>query len=310
MKTSLDHLPPRKQREIERVRDILLEELAETLRTATGPRKRQRIYKIVLFGSYARGGWVDEKTGKGYQSDYDILVLVSHKELTDMGRYWRAAEDRLLHDPAIKTPVQIIVHTLDEVNGLLRQGQYFFRDIKTDGIALYEFTGTKSSGNRHHALADPAVLTPQEAYDTAKEHFDTAFSYAQGFITLFNTSMNEKLYNHAAFLLHQATEHAYRSLLLTLTLYSPASHDLVKLRSLAESLDRDLVEAWPRGRRPYDRYFQLLRRAYTEARYSKHYEITKEALDWLGDRVERLHTLVETACKKRLTDLEKVANRP
>ena len=68
MKTSLDHLPNLQKREIARVVEILHEELSDALAISTANWKRKgRILKIVLFGSYARGGWVDEPhTAKGY----------------------------------------------------------------------------------------------------------------------------------------------------------------------------------------------------------------------------------------------------
>ena len=54
------------------------------------PRERHRapsagrILKIILYGSHARGGWVDEPhTAKGYVLDFDLLVIVNQKELTD-----------------------------------------------------------------------------------------------------------------------------------------------------------------------------------------------------------------------------------
>ena len=57
MKNSLDHLPPQKQREIERVVEIIFEEFEAALALATqGWKKKGRISKIILYGSYARGG--------------------------------------------------------------------------------------------------------------------------------------------------------------------------------------------------------------------------------------------------------------
>ncbi|MBB3132478.1 putative nucleotidyltransferase [Rhizobium pisi] len=45
-------------------------------------KKRGRILKIILFGSYAKGGWVDEPfTMKGYRSDFDLLIIVNNRKL-------------------------------------------------------------------------------------------------------------------------------------------------------------------------------------------------------------------------------------
>ena len=61
MRTDLDHLPPAKQRELERVLQILFEEFRDATAIATSDWKKQaRILKVILYGSYARGGWVDE----------------------------------------------------------------------------------------------------------------------------------------------------------------------------------------------------------------------------------------------------------
>lgn len=151
MKSSLEHLPDKKQRELARVVEIIQEEFADALNGATSPfKKRGRILKIILFGSYARGNWVDEPhTMKGYRSDYDILVIVNTRKLAER-EYWDKAEDRLMWDPGVKTPVGLIVHGLREVNKALTQGQYFFADIRREGIILHELDG--------EPLAEPAML--------------------------------------------------------------------------------------------------------------------------------------------------------
>ncbi len=122
MRVDLDHLPDVQQAELARVRDTLMAEFAQAISTSTQPWKRSgRILKIILFGSYARDDWVDEPEN-GYQSDFDLLVIVSHEDLTDIAGYWYLAEDKILHDPAVQRPVNIIVHTLDEVNTALQRG--------------------------------------------------------------------------------------------------------------------------------------------------------------------------------------------
>src|SRR3546814_16209437 len=110
-----------------------MDEFADAISEATSPgRKNGNILKIILFGSYARDDWIDEPEN-GYQSDYDLLVVVSHSDLTDIAHYWYIAEDKILCDASIRRPVNIIVHSLDDVNQSLKRGEYFWVDIDRDG---------------------------------------------------------------------------------------------------------------------------------------------------------------------------------
>ncbi|MDR6665126.1 hypothetical protein J2X71_001384 [Rhizobium sp. 1399] len=102
-------------------------------------------------------------------------------------------------------------------------------------------------------------------------------------------------------MLHQATEALYHCLLLALTLYSPKSHRIKVLRFKAEDLEKRIIEAWPRDNRIARRRFELLSRAYVEARYSPNYEITIEDLAWLVERVKVLQRLVAIICRERLS---------
>lgn len=56
LRTDLAPLPHGKQRELARVTEILFEEFTDAMKCASSPKKKaDRILKIVLFGSYARG---------------------------------------------------------------------------------------------------------------------------------------------------------------------------------------------------------------------------------------------------------------
>ena len=129
MKADIDHLPPQKQREIERVVQLIFEEFEDAFALARHEwKKAGRILKVILYGSYARGTWVDEPhTAKGYQSDYDLLIIVNDKRLVDRVKYWSKVDDRLMREygvtKALKTPVNFIVHTLQEVNDGLAHGR-------------------------------------------------------------------------------------------------------------------------------------------------------------------------------------------
>ena len=135
-----------------------------------------RILKIILYGSYARGGWVDEPhTAKGYQSDYDLLIIVNDDRLTDRVEYWAKAEERLIRELSItktlRTPVNFIVHSLHEVNDGLAHGRYFFMDVKAEGIALYQSDDSE--------LHTPKPKTPEQALAMAKEYFEEWFPAAR-----------------------------------------------------------------------------------------------------------------------------------
>ena len=194
MKSSLDHLPERKQRELARVLEILYEEFDDALKGGTAAfKKRGRILKVILFGSYARGDWVDEPhTMKGYRSDYDLLIIVNDRRLTDFASYWYKAADRLLHDKGITTQVGFIVHSRREVNTALREGQYFFSDIRREGIVLYELDD--------EPLTEPRPVTPAKNIALQNSILKIVF-LSEVFVDF--SILPGGNFEEAAFLLHQ-----------------------------------------------------------------------------------------------------------
>jgi predicted nucleotidyltransferase/HEPN domain-containing protein len=304
MRTDVDHLPPSKQRELERVVRILFEEFEEATALAMQEWKRKgRILKIILYGSYARGGWVDEPhTAKGYQSDFDLLIIVNDKRLTDRVQFWAKAEERLIRELSItktlRTPVNFIVHTLQEVNDGQAHGRYFFMDIRKDGIALYQSDETE--------LNEPKPKTPEQALALAKEYFEEWYPSGLRKVELSEEALKRGYLKEAAFLLHQATESLYHCVLLVCTFYTPHVHNLAFLRTQAERLDRRLADVWPLESRRDRALFDRLKDAYVKARYSKHYRVDEDELSWLVERVEALGRVVHVVCSDRLSALERV----
>ncbi|TPP03981.1 nucleotidyltransferase and HEPN domain-containing protein [Rhizobium glycinendophyticum] len=301
MKSSLDHMPLRKQRELGRVLEILHEEFEDALKEGSAEfKKRGRILKIILFGSYAKGGWVDEPfTMKGYRSDFDLLVIVNNRKLCEFADYWYKAADRLNRDNAIETPVSFIVHSLREVNTYLKEGQYFFSDIRKEGIVLYELDD--------EPLAEPKRLDPVARLRVATELFEQRFTAATRFEEMARLATARAYFEHSAFELHQSLEQAYSCVLLTLTNYGPPSHNIKFLRSLAEGQDRRLAQAFPRDQHRERAWFNTLNEAYVKARYSRHFEISEEALAWLHERTAILLDLVRHVCTERLQMLARNA---
>ncbi|MCW6536764.1 HEPN domain-containing protein [Sphingomonas lycopersici] len=296
MQTSLDHLPSTKQRELERIVQILFGEFEDATALATQKWKKQgRILKVILYGSYARGDWVEDPVG-GYYSDYDILVVVSDDRLTDPVEYWAKADDHFVREVTISkrisAPVAFIVHSLADVNDQLMRGRPFFIDAIEQGVVLYEADG--------HPFATPQPLTEEAARAEAQKYFDEWFPAATKRFEGARFYMEKGYFKDAAFDLHQTAERLYHCVLLTLTLYSPKSHKLNFLRAQAEPLVHELIAVWPRDTKFARRCFELLQQAYVNARYSPHYKITREELDWLAERVELLQKNVREVCERRL----------
>lgn len=305
MRTDLDHLPANKQRELERVVQILFEEFEDAFALAKHEwKKAGRILKVILYGSYARGGWVDEPhTAKGYKSDFDLLIIVNDKRLTDQVKYWAKLDDRLMREYGItgtlNTPVNFIVHTLQEVNDGLAHGRYFFMDVAREGVALYQSDDIE--------LHTPKPKTPKQALAMAQEYFDEWLPSAQQFLIQGTEAAARGWTNKAAFELHQACERLYHCVLLVVTFYTPHVHNLGFLRTQAERLDRRLTYVWPADNRKHRALFEKLKEAYVKARYSKHYRISEEELAWIGERVEELGQVVHEVCSERIAELESKA---
>ncbi len=291
MKTGADHLPARKRLELEFVIEIL--------RAAADAAPEGRLLKVILFGSYSRGGWVDDPIGH-YKSDFDLLLVVDTDAMADFPEVWRGADDRfldeLLSGRRLRTPVGLIAHTLTEVNEMLARGRSFFVDVLRDGIVLHEEPG--------YPFVAPEPLTPAVALEEARDYYQAWFDSAEAFrrgATFFRQAGAPK---EAVFALHQAAESYYDGLILVLSLYSPKSHNLNFLRGQAEALEPSLAEVWPRKTSFERRCFERLRDAYVKARYSRRYSISDEELDWLAGRIGELEARARPACEARLATLE------
>ena len=303
MSNSLEHLPEGKRHELAFVVDALRKGFAFATARRTMPKVRGgKLLKIILFGSYARGDWVEDPVGR-YFSDFDLLVVVDREELTDVPEYWARTEEKLLEELAsgkhLRTPVSLIVHSLDDVNEKLKLGRYFFIDILRDGVLLFE--------EPDYPFAKAQPLSPGQALQETQDYYDEWFESAVGMLDTSNYSMTNGRLKESAFLLHQATERFYHCLFLVRTLYSPKTHNLNQLRALTEAVEPRLKEVWPRETKSERRCYELLREAYVKARYSRHYRISAEQLEWLSGRVKLLQSIVRSICEQRIADLAEAA---
>ena len=185
------------------------------------------------------------------------------------------------------------------MNEKLRLGRYFFMDILRDGITLFEAPG--------HPFAEPKPLSPEQALRETRDYYEEWFETARQFYRQYEHAVEDRAPNIAAFDLHQTVERLYHCIFLVRTLYSPKTHNLNRLREMAEELESSLKSVWPRETRFEKRCYALLRDAYVKARYSRSYVISADQLDWIANRVTLLQSLVHQACEIRIANLAEAA---
>ena len=303
MKTSFDHLTTRQQQDVQTISTLLRDELDTFLQGKTGKRTEFRILKIILFGSQTKGTHVYDPAN-GYVSDYDILVIVNKPALVEEFEVWSTVEEKV--ERRIQRPLGLIVHTLADINERLHEGQYFFKDIREEGIELFSVDKRE--------LAQPGDLTRAEQKEIAEKHYDQWFESADGFLEIFGIMMGKdlsqkKYINLAAFNLHQVTERLYACTLLVTTNYLPKTHNIEKLRAACIRQDARFIHPFAddgitQEKRFQKRSFQRLKRAYVDARYSEHFDITEDELHWLANEVEKLKVLTEEVCQAKIESLQ------
>ncbi len=288
MKSDLLHLAPHKQAELKQIVAALIPRWSE-------------IEMIILFGSYARGTWVEDKyVEKGityeYKSDYDLLIICSKNSQANADSFMYSVIGKL-DELNLLTPINPIFHGIEFVNTELSEGNYFFDDIKRDGVLLFD-TSRYQLGNKRE-------MSAEEIQAKAQKYFDDWFEAADYFMDDFKSNFLKERFKQAAFQLHQATERYYGTIQLVFTGYKPKTHDIEVLGKLAKALDMEFGKVFPRATIQERQRFTLLKKAYVDARYNMDYKIGKDDLDYLSERVNLLRELTEKVCKQKIESFVK-----
>jgi predicted nucleotidyltransferase/HEPN domain-containing protein len=281
MKTDLDHLSAERRDWIRIVADTI--------------RDYADVEMIILYGSYARGDYVEDPIGRTdnfggpgdgsspYYSDLDICVLTEKLKTARKVERSESLRKRLRRDDD-RMPLSLIAHTMKHFNRLLELGEYFYVDIAKEGVLLFD-------SERHH-LKWPKNLTEEERKERAEHKLKKWTEKADGFLAHVDFSISLENLPLAAFHLHQASENYLTAAALYLTGYRPHTHRLDELMKQAAIGDRSFIHILPRDSKEDRRLFNLLQAAYVDARYEMNFKISLEDLAAIKTRVESLRTRV------------------
>ncbi|GGC35935.1 DNA-binding protein [Parapedobacter defluvii] len=290
MNRNLSHLPEGKQSE--------LAEIVKIIREIADPAK------IILFGSHTSDKWVeDEYVEKGatysYISDYDILVVLSNGDKEKEHDVASKIENRTLK---YKNDVSPIVHSIDYVNKGLEMGQYFFRDIVSEGVVLFD--------NGKFEFVESKPLAKDQEKELAARHFNKWITSGSRFLNITRNSLVEALkindpLNEVIFNLNQAAEKFYGGILLVYTGYKPKTHKLKVYRKYSKHISEELNQLFkhPSGDAEEYRLFDILNNSYLDARYQDDYFIDAEDLKKLIGKVENLEKMALQLCESKIAAL-------
>ena len=267
-----------------------------------------KIAMIILYGSYARGDWVEDEYIEynrpiSYQSDLDIMLVF--KKGSDAGYPSRdiinKIEKRLdryiiPHTyPALirgKPSASFEFESINSFNKQLDLGRYYFTDVRDEGIMLYDSGEFK--------LAESRKLSWEEFKPIAQFDYNEWFPNGKEFLIDCRNCIARKNYKKAAFELHQATEGFYNAISLVFAGYKGKEHDLKKLKGNTSQYSEELLKIFPITTKEQKENFKLLRDAYVGARYDRNYVITLDQLNYLIGQVEKLRDITENICLERL----------
>lgn len=285
MKTSIDFLPKRKQADLRELVALAREEIKD-------------VVMIILFGSYAKNKFVDCDVTHDfgitefYISDYDLLFVTKRrlggKESTVVSQI---REEFLKGKDEFQTSPQIITESIKLLNNELSEGHCFYVDIVNEGILLYD------SGE--YTLETPRELKYSEIKDKAHKYYERYYKAAYRFLEVTKMTASKDWYVEASFVLHQSTEYLLKAIPLVYILYRYKEHDLEFLLEKCKLHTLELARVFPRNTPEEKRLFELLQRAYVEARYNDEFVVTKEDIDALVPKIELLRGIVEKVCKER-----------
>lgn len=200
--TSLKNLPSEKIEELKAITERII---------ATG-----KAEIVILFGSYARGDFKKENEGRR-KSDFDLLITASTSENKNELSF--KLQDAFKD---MATPVQLVIETISRVNSNLEERQYFFSDIRNEGVVLYD--------SKKEKLAAPIDLSPQRRREIAEEDFKNWLDKANGAFRNYTYNLKDNSFDWASFHLQQSAEMCYTAIEMVFAHYNPHEHNLSILR--------------------------------------------------------------------------------
>lgn len=166
-----------------------------------------------------------------------------------------------------------------------------------EGIKIYD--------TKQYKPAKPRKLSFQEIKKFAEFEYGVHYQEGSSFLNHGYYDFSDGTYKIGSFQVHQAYERFYNAITLVFINYRLKSHKLPELGAMVKGFSRELTHVFPLNTEFEIRCYDLLCRAYIEARYNRDFVVTKEELDYMLARTEVLKTITKRICKEQIASYDK-----
>ncbi|MFT5822415.1 MAG: HEPN domain-containing protein/predicted nucleotidyltransferase [Crocinitomix sp.] len=272
----LSHLPSERITDLEQITQKILD--------------THRVDIIMLFGSFARGDFKTERgKERGKKSDFDILIVV---ESGDRRKHVVSKLRGAFKEMEIV--VQTLVVNISVVNKALEENQYFYSDIKKEGIELF------NSGR--YDFASFKGLTAARRREIAEYDFDEWFKGAKTNFDYANIAVERGDWLKASFEFQQCIEMCYTAIEMVFNHYNPHEHNLFALRDRNVRHHKRLKGVFHYDNEEHTKLFDQLNYAYIGGRYrnEKEFPVDMDKIKFWKQETEAFLKLTEEICLERI----------
>ncbi len=248
--------------------------------------ERARPEKVVCYGmrTDSRQCWsiFSSSQGGSTVTTLDLLIVTSEKD--------KLARQNISNfiDSLSTDEIRfiVVVHSAEAVNSGHNEGNPFFTTLWRRGVALYD-------------SARIAFAIPNESKVSNWLRAGKRSRLAQSFYETACDSARNARYESAMFMLHQSAELNCANLLDRCLGYKSTTHNIKKLFALTENITPEIINLFPRSTVEENELFELLHRAYLDARYKDYHAVSPAKVLVLINRLKRLNALVAQLTSSR-----------
>jgi HEPN domain-containing protein len=215
-----------------------------------------------------------------HMADYFLLILMegfNNKEAHE----W---QDKIETHCKTWMPITTIVLQTTIFEEWLKEGHQFAAKVQQSAVVIY------NSASYNLPLSQTA--NHDLSANSTEKHLTEGLTKAKEFLAGSELFRIRKQHAMSAFMLHQSTEQALRTLLKVGTGYHANTHSIERLLRYAGLVSYQLPDIFPQKTEEDKRLFSLLQKAYIDTRYKEDYKISNGDLLHLTEKVTCIHEIL------------------